>query len=77
MRGDDIWALHEQFNKLGCNHGAVDCIFVGKTKAGVSTFQTAARVKVDGIAGPVKQGVLKMALSGLSATATCTTAADK
>jgi len=51
-RSSDVKTLQENLNKLGHNAGAVDGIFGPSTDKALKSFQRAAGITVDGIAGP-------------------------
>lgn len=65
IRGDrssDVKKLQENLNTLGHNAGSADGIFGSGTEIAVKSFQRAASITVDGVAGPVTLANIKTAL---------------
>ena len=52
VRSTDVIQLQSELNYLGFYVGPADGIYGLKTKAGVMSFQTAYKIKIDGIVGP-------------------------
>lgn len=63
-KGPDTKTLQEQLNDLGHNVGSEDGHFGPKTESGVKSFQRAANISVDGIAGPKTFAELEKAIKG-------------
>lgn len=57
-RGSDVKSLQQQLADAGFNPGPVDGIFGPKTRSALLSFQKAAGITTDGIAGPQTFGAL-------------------
>lgn len=53
MRGDDVRAVQTALYDTGFNPGGIDGLYGPKTQKAVIAFQTAKRLAVDGIVGPI------------------------
>jgi peptidoglycan hydrolase-like protein with peptidoglycan-binding domain len=67
---DDLEGVQNALIKLGYNPGTADGKDGPKTQAAVRAFQTAAKIGVDGIAGPITKGALKAALDAKAGATT-------
>lgn len=51
-RGNDVKALQSALNSKGFSAGTADGVFGARTASALRSFQSAARIGVDGVAGP-------------------------
>jgi len=66
---DDLEGVQTALSKLGYDPGTIDGKDGTHTKGAVTKFQTAAQIKIDGIAGPETKGALRSSLDAQSAAA--------
>lgn len=59
-RGDAVKALQERLQALSYYRGALDGIFGGGTEIAVMDFQRDAKLKIDGVVGPITSAKLAM-----------------
>ncbi|MGE5372578.1 MAG: peptidoglycan-binding protein [Solirubrobacterales bacterium] len=62
-QGEDVAALQTALNTIGYSAGKVDGFFGPITQGAVIRFQSATKLKPDGIAGPKTSRVLSLALN--------------
>lgn len=54
-KGNDVKKIQHWLNTHGYNAGKEDCVFGEKTREAVIQFQSAKKIKTDGIAGSQTQ----------------------